>query len=53
MKIKNNLFISSHQLENRFMSRIDFSKIATEYEKLAIVQKSASEILLKLLKNQR
>ncbi len=32
------------------MSKIDFSKIATEYEKYATVQKSASEILLKLLK---
>ncbi len=30
--------------------KIDFSKIATEYEELAAVQKSASEVLLKLLK---
>ncbi len=32
------------------MDKVDFSKIATEYEKYATVQKSASEILLKLLK---
>jgi len=32
------------------MSKIDFSKIATEYEECATVQKSASEILLKLLR---
>ncbi|WP_353683937.1 methyltransferase domain-containing protein [Thermodesulfovibrio sp. 3907-1M] len=32
------------------MSKMDFSKIATEYEEYATVQKSASEILLKLLK---
>lgn len=32
------------------MSKIDFSKIASEYEEYATVQKSASEILLKLLK---
>ncbi len=32
------------------MEKIDFSKIATEYEEYATVQKSASEILLKLLK---
>ena len=32
------------------MSKIDFSKIASEYEELATVQKSASEILMKLLK---
>ena len=32
------------------MSKIDFSKIATEYEECSTVQKSASEILLKLLR---
>jgi ubiquinone/menaquinone biosynthesis C-methylase UbiE len=32
------------------MNKIDFSKIATEYEEYATVQKSASDILLKLLK---
>lgn len=32
------------------MSKIDFTKIATEYEEYATVQKSASEVLLKLLK---
>ncbi|WP_456371336.1 methyltransferase domain-containing protein [Thermodesulfatator atlanticus] len=32
------------------MEKIDFSKIATKYEELATVQKSASEVLLKLLK---
>ncbi len=32
------------------MEKKDFSKIAIEYEKLATVQKSASEVLLKLLK---
>lgn len=32
------------------MDKIDFSKIATEYEKCSTVQKSASEILLRLLR---
>ncbi|MCW3128665.1 MAG: methyltransferase domain-containing protein [Methanophagales archaeon] len=32
------------------MSRVDFSKIATKYENYSSVQKSAAEVLLKLLK---
>lgn len=31
------------------MSKVDFSKIATKYENYASVQKSAAEVLLKLL----
>ncbi len=31
------------------MSRVDFSKIATKYEDYSLVQKSAGEVLLKLL----
>lgn len=34
---------------NISMSRVDFSKIATKYEHYSLVQKSAAEVLLKLL----
>ena len=32
------------------MGKVDFSEIAKDYEELATIQKSASEILLNLLK---